>query len=248
MKLLTYTVALDAKGTGLFPAMARMLYASWNLSGNHGDFCIVSDKLSPPPAGQDSKLRIVAPPPGTPPYQAKALAWQWIPWREYDAVLYVDADCLFLRPLVLPDQPWDLLVQEGSGRSMTTQYYNSWLTEKEMTACAGRRGINSGTFAAKAELFEKVCREWLAVLASTPPRPVWRTGCDQAAWNRVVLDREQLHAVRRFREGTVGFPFLKHDPVRLLESTLLHFAAVGPERAFAAMFDCFFDRFSCVCE
>ena len=43
MKVLTYTIALDPNGTGLFPGMARMLYASWNLSGNAGDFCIVTD-------------------------------------------------------------------------------------------------------------------------------------------------------------------------------------------------------------
>ena len=42
----------------------------------------------------------------------------------------------------------------------------------------------------------------------------------------------------------MGFPFLKHDPARMMESTVLHFAAVGPERAFAAMFDCYFDRYS----
>lgn len=244
MKLLTYTVALDAKGNGLFPAMARMLYASWNLSGNSGDFCIVTETEGVRRNGYPDNLRLVAPPTGTPVYQAKALAWQWVPWRDYDAVMFVDADCLFLKPLALPESNWELLVQEGTGRAMTTQYYNSWLTEEEMVGYSGRRGINSGTFAVRCNLFEELCRTWLAVIASPPVRPLWRQGCDQAAWNRVVLDFERKARIERFPPATVGFPFLRHDPAQLMESTILHFAAVGPERAFAAAFDCYFDNFS----
>ena len=62
--------------------------------------------------------------------------------------------------------------------------------------------------------------------------------------NRVILDYEGKVRIGSFPHRTVGFPFLKHDPAQLMKSTLLHFAAVGPERAFAAMFDCYFDNFS----
>ena len=244
MKLLTYTIALDTKGTGLFPAMARMLYASWNLSGNDGDFCIVTEAAGLRQEPGPQNLRIITPPPGTPPYHARAIAWQWLPWHEYDAVLYVDADCLFLRPMVLPAGAWDVLVQEGTGRTMSTQYYDSWLTDEEMALHAARRGINSGTFAVRTAHFEQLSREWQDTLDTPPLRPLWRAGCNQAPWNRVVIDMERTQKVESFAPGTVGFPFLKHDPARMMESTVLHFAAVGPERAFAAMFDCYFDRYS----
>ena len=244
MKLLTYTIALDPKGTGLFPAMARMLYASWNQSGNHGDFCIITDDATQRQDHGPSNLRIINPPPGTPPYQAKAMAWEWLPWHDYDVILFVDADCLFLKPLELPEGEWDLLIQEEAGRAMDTTFYNSWLTGDEMTSCAGRRGINSGTFAVSATHFEQVSRAWKDTLATLPLRPLWRAGCDQAAWNRVVLDMEQTAKVVNFLPGTVGFPFLKGSPTKEAEATLLHFAAIGPERAFLTMFDQYFQRYS----
>jgi hypothetical protein len=244
MKLLTYTVAMDTNGSGLFPAMSRMLYASWNLTGNTGDFFVLTNSESLLKEHPPSNYRTMAVPSGSPAYHAKAAARKVLPYLEYDAVLFIDADCLYLDKLVLPSTDWDILIQEGTGRPMTAQYYNSWLSEDEMARHCGRKGINSGTFAVKSRHFDEICQSWEDVLQTSPVRPLWRHGSDQAAWNRVVLDAESHMTVDRFTAGTVWFPFLRSDAVQRKSPTILHYAAVGPERAFSAMFDTFFDKFS----
>jgi hypothetical protein len=238
MKTLFYTVALDPGGDGLFPAMARMLYASWNHTGNasSGDFFILSDQ-DHSETSTPKNLRYLRVPPAA-PCHVKSQAWQWLPHEEYEAIFYLDSDCLFGRKLELPSTDWRLLVQPGTGRPIIGTYYNSYLIDEEMATLGEERGLNAGTFAVRAGDFPAICKWWQDVIATLPSRPLWRPGSDQAAWNRVVLDFQKRNAVEPFAPGAIAFPFLRSSPEETSDAAILHFAAGGQPRRFPRCSTC----------
>ncbi len=145
-------------------------------------------------------------------------AWCWkyrvaefIDPTGYDKVMFLDADCLALRNVDhLLAGDWDIRYQPERGRAATGNCYTAYSTAKELAAAATRTGVNSGSWAVRAEIYHEVMREWQRIDEGKRYR---KTGFwDQASWNRLL----QLHTSTRrsktkwlaepFPEGEVMFP------------------------------------------
>jgi hypothetical protein len=102
-------------------------------------------------------------------------------------VLFLDADCLALRNIDhLLQGDWDIRCQPERGQSMCGGHFNAFLTDEELLRASSREGLNSGSLAVRATIFQEVMQEWGRLDAEPPIR---NTGFhDQASWNKLVLN------------------------------------------------------------
>jgi hypothetical protein len=123
-------------------------------------------------------------------------AWRWkyrvaeqLDVTGYDKVLFLDADCLALRNIDhLLEGDWDIAYQTQRGERGNGFMFNGFLTDPEMERAAGQDGVNSGSFAVRAEIFHEVVREWQRIDEGEMTRP--ESGFrDQASWNALLLRR-----------------------------------------------------------
>lgn len=137
-------------------------------------------------------------------------AWCWkyrvaemIDTTGYDKVMFLDADTLALRNVDhLLQGDWDIRYQPERGRFGNQFSFNAYLTDKEMLRAATRTGVNSGSFAVRAELYHEVMREWQRIDEGKRRRDsgYW----DQASWNRLLMLRT---SARRSKHKWLAEPF-----------------------------------------
>lgn len=141
-------------------------------------------------------------------------AWCWkyrvaelIDTTGYDKVMFLDADTLALRNVDhLLEGDWDIRYQPERDKPANGYYYSAYLTEKQLALAAGRIGVNSGSFAVRAEIYHEVMREWQRIDEGKRYR---QTGFwDQASWNALLMRRT---APRRSKTKWQAEPFPERE-------------------------------------
>ena len=197
-KNLIYTVVLDAPGAEGQRFLGKMLVSSLLRTFFTGDIVVFRNGENPLFLVERKGLEEVhvetLPIIG---HEGAEEAWRWkyrvaeqLDVRGYDKVMFLDADCLALRNIDhLLKGGWDIAYQTQRGERGDGVMFNGFLSDGEMARAAGQDGVNSGSFAVRAEIFHKVIREWQRVDEGEMTRP--ESGFrDQASWNALLL-REQ---------------------------------------------------------
>lgn len=145
-------------------------------------------------------------------------AWCWkyrvaemIDTTGYDKIMFLDADCLALRNIDhLLEGDWDIRYQPERGKVASGDCYNAFYTETELATAHARIGINSGSWAVRAEVYHEVMKVWESIDQSERQR---QTGFwDQASWNTLLMrygaeERiENQWEVEPFPTGEIQFP------------------------------------------
>jgi hypothetical protein len=146
----------------------------------------------------------------------------------YDKVMFLDADCLALRNMDhLLEGDWDIRYQPEHGTCATGSCYNASFTAEEMAQAAHLPGVNSGSFAVRAEIFHAVMQRWKGI--DEAPRARQSGFWDQASWNALLLrhtraEREpEMWLAEPFPDHEVQFPmYLDLDYKRYSKAALLH--------------------------
>lgn len=142
----------------------------------------------------------------------------------YDKVLFLDADCLALRsldPLLAGD--WDLAMYPEPGSRAGTMWFNCFISDEE-AATLNAPGINGGTLAVRAELYQEVMAEWERIHFGPSPRPKYFA--DQAALTRLVIDSPLRK--RPFTRAELATPFgYDQNIASYFGSRLVHLAGTA---------------------
>ena len=237
---LIFTIAFDRSNQPYYQMMAKMLVSSIQRSGFEGDVLILTnsptrvfeygrpnlEEISLDTSGiTDGDFGLQA-------QQFKYRAREYVDAESYAKVLYVDADCLFLRnpeELLLADA--DLCFSEEPASLQTSPWNNSYLTDEEMQK-PSRLGANSGLWWVRSEHFQATLREWERI-DSLPELREKRS--DQPAWNRLVLDTARTHCLRLGAE--VHYPMMdQRTESEFAAAVLLHFNCAGAMRKLSHMF------------
>jgi hypothetical protein len=197
-KNLIYTVVMDAPGAEGQRFLGRMLVSSLLRTFFTGDIVVFRNGENPLFLVERKGLEEVQV--ETTPilgHEGAEEAWRWkyrvaeqLDVTGYDKVMFLDADCLALRNIDhLLEGDWDIAYQTQRGERGDGAMFNGFLTDAEMARAAAQDGVNSGSFAVRAELFHEVIREWQRIDEGEMVRP--ESGFrDQASWNALLL-REQ---------------------------------------------------------
>jgi hypothetical protein len=196
-KNLIYTVVLDAPGAEGQRFLGKMLVSSLLRTFFTGDIVVFRNVENPLFMVERKGLEEVhletLPILGR---EGAEEAWRWkyrvaeqLDVTAYDKVMFLDADCLALRNIDhLLQGDWDIAYQTQRGEQGDGTMFNGFLTDKEMVIAAGLDGVNSGSFAVRAEIFHEVVREWQRIDEGEIVRP--ESGFrDQASWNALLLRR-----------------------------------------------------------
>ena len=233
-RILAYTVAFDAPGSGSCRQMAQMLGASAARTYLEGDLNVIRNTEEPLFRVERKGVEEMFV--QTPELEHQELADLGNAWKfrareifspgmvsGYDVVMFIDADCLILRNLdhLFGGDDWDILYQPEPGRSMRDPVFSGYLTDKEMQSC--RFGINAGTWAVRSEIYHDVTAVWAELMEQEPLRdPRWR---DQTAWNRLILDAWDKHGWRAkpFEPHEIQFPLhLDLNWKRYKDAAIIH--------------------------
>jgi hypothetical protein len=193
---LVYTLAFDGPGSGGYRFLGKMLASSLLRTYFTGDILVFRN--SPQPMFLVERKGMEEIYVDTPQIGGQAGAedaWGWkykvarmIDTNGYDKVLFLDADCLALRNIDhLLEGDWDIRYQPERGRKANGSTFNGYFTNEEIGTATEREGINSGTFAVRAELFHEVMAAWAAIDTKLMVRG---SRCrDQASWNALMMRR-----------------------------------------------------------
>ena len=257
---LCYTICFDPPRSGGCRQMAKMLAASVARTVFEGEFVIFRNSPEPLFLVQREGISEYYVETGDmegEELQACAMGWkakarQFIDPRRYERILFVDADCLLLRNVdhLLSGHPeagddWDILYQEEGGRSIREAVFHGYLTDEELRGKTGERdGINSGTLAVRAEIYNLVMEEWERITHSSPVQPTkWR---EQSAWNRLVLDAREKYGwhARGFEAGEIQFPLHRdHEWKKYREAAILHCMGGDTKEKIEFMFGIYMQKF-----
>jgi hypothetical protein len=246
---LLYTIAFDPPGVTSARLLARMLTGSAVRSYWPGEVVALVNAPLPlfmvPRAGLREEL-VETPDLDGPALQALAERWKaaahpLLDGAAFEWVMFADADCVCLRGLehlLREQQEADILYQTVPGRGVWEPEYGAFLTteitgspEREAKALpAARRGITSGVWAVRGEVYHAVMQEWLRLQTDELPlRDTARPA--QAAWNRLVREAAQ-HGwrARPFESGEVAHPLMDDSGWRLYKDAALLHAAGGSDK------------------
>ena len=238
-RLLAYTVAFDPPESGSYRQMARMLAASAARTYLGGDLYIIRNTEEPLFRVERVGMEEVYIPTSVLeplPLDELGRAWRFDARRvfppdelsRYDAVMFVDADCLVLRNLdhLFDGSDWDILYQPEPGRSIRDPVSTGYPTDEEREP--SQLGINAGTWVVRSEIYHDVMAAAADIMAANTQRDL--RGCSQAAWSRLILDAEAKHGWRAkpFESHEIQFPLhLDLDWRRYKDAAILH--CVGAE-------------------
>ncbi len=170
IRILIYTIAFDAPESSTCRQMARMLAASLFRTRFTGDLVII--KNSPEPIFlierrgiqevvanaekncSDQELADLS-------KRWKSRAREVINAGNYDIIVFLDVDCLVLQPIemLFEQDDWDILVQNEPGRPINDDVFSGYLDPKELSTL-NVDGINSGTWAVRANIYNEVMATW----------------------------------------------------------------------------------------
>jgi hypothetical protein len=207
-------------------------------------------------------------------YRVRELVQRELDDGGHDKVMFVDCDCLALRNIdtLLEGEDWDLRYYAERGRSMGDRVFNCFLSDEEMRGAAvstaeregggwarlplRRDGINSGTWAVRAERYFEVMEAWEAI--DTGPALQQRQFSEQAAWNRLILNCG-ASVVPCGTDGGIGLlpwraRLFERDAIQRplhgdprwqdhTEASLLHFFGEGTKEKLRCMFGLYMATF-----
>jgi hypothetical protein len=216
---LLYTIAFDGPGGEGTRFLARMLASSLLRTHFSGDMVIFRNSEHPLFQVERRGLQEVFL--DVPQLTGEALAedaWCWkyrvaemIDPTGYDKIMFLDADCLALRNIDhLLEGDWDIRYQPERGKVATGGYYSAFYTDAELAAASTRIGVNSGSWAVRAEVFHDVMRAWQKI--DTSPRQRLTGFWDQASWNTLLMRHTAEKRTKKrweaqpFPTGEIQFP------------------------------------------
>jgi hypothetical protein len=173
--------------------------------------------------------------------------------RDYQWVVFLDADCLCLRNIdhLLAERECDILYQPETGRNAREDAFNGYLTDGELggnaPGTAGGppplKGISSGAWAVRGESFRQVMETWRQIQEEEPLRDT--PAREQSAWNRLILDASQ-HGWRAepFEAREVQFPLRGDKDWRLYkDAAIVHCTGGTVKEKIELMFGLYMQRF-----
>jgi hypothetical protein len=237
MPNLAYTIAFDPPGHGGTRQMVKMLAASMARTYFEGDLVIFRNSPQPIFLVQRQGIEeIYIETPGLAGQELANLAMAWkpkarefLPVERYGKVLFLDADSICLRNVdhLLTGEDWDIRYQPETGRSVADDVFNGYLPAvKGSTGLTLRDGINSGTWAVRADCYRAVMEEWERIMArKMTVESIWR---EQGAWNRLLFnalsgEKGKAWRCQMFEAHEVQFPLhLDKEWHRYRDAAILH--------------------------
>lgn len=255
LNCLIYTVAYDNDGSNLYGTLAKLLASSILRSGHEHRIVIFhngEERLFRIARSQvfeerihleDHEGFISAENISTVPEQRWSLKHRVAPVLltefEWDRLLFIDADCLVTGPLDgIINGDYELAVYREPGQPITQYNFNCFLTEEEMQTLTVD-GINSGIFCVDRSIAGDFFQAWGEAERQLSPRA--RSCTDQAAFNRVVLDRGyKLHDFSHL----VSMPFHTDKSRRsAVNSCVTHWIGTAGERKAQVSFGLFMETY-----
>lgn len=251
---LAYIVALDRAGMTGHRNLAKMLVSSLLRTRFDGDIMVFHNSPHPlfmvPREGvQEVILKAKKEPKTHDEFVGFAQSCKHTVARHlqpegYDKVIFLDCDCLVLRPINhLLEGDWSLAVITESGTRIQNGPYGGYLTAAEH-GLLRREGMNSGTWAISAPLLKKFLRQWRAAEKLPPAFECLR---EQSAFNRVVLDWPGM--VLMWPHEEIALPFCHGNRTCYRDfstSAIVHAAgAAGPVEKLPFIFGLFCSQFLC---
>lgn len=245
-RLLAYTIAFDQEGSTLFRAMGKLLVSSLLRTGFGGDIMIFHNHALPFfPTGRSGVTEHFVDPASVCARISEAgcrfkyEAREWIDASRYDHILYLDSDCLAFRNIdhLLIDPEHEVTYLEEYDTLPRVQFQGHFGDEELARPEIGeRRGSNAGIWRVRADVYESVCAEMLA-LYDVPPvkRRFWG---DQAQWNRLLIDRGEACAHFPFEEAMINTGHFDN-----WTRALVHFPGMNYKERLSLMFGAFAYRF-----
>ena len=142
--------------------------------------------------------------------------------RQYDKIMWLDCDSVAVRNLDhLLDGDWDIAVYPERGSRVRERWYGGYLSAKELFNLE-TEGLNSGTWAIRASLFQRFAEACLTVAKQPLPE-----GClaEQSTFNRVLCDfRGRVH---KWPASEIALPLIFPDAFRepwFANATVVHAA------------------------
>ncbi len=250
MKNLIYTIAFDPPGQAHHQLMAKFLVSSIFRTNFSGDVLVLTnseyrlfehrrDRLTE--ICLDTK-RVDPHKLGLEAQKFKYNAREFFRRRRYEKIMFVDCDCIFTQSadaVFFGEE--DIGYTEEAFASLSYNYYNAYLTTKELKKYAKRFGINSGTLWVRSEHYDDTMQEWCRIDSS----PVLREKIcgDQPAWVRLLLDTDLKTRVC-LRKGQVRYPFIEGlTGLDIEHANLLHFNAATPHQKLRHLLGHYMRRF-----
>jgi len=233
---LLYTIAFDGpKGEGN-RFLAKMLVSSLLRTYFNGDIVVFRNSEVPLFLVERKGLEEVWI--DVPPLSGEARAedaWCWkyrvaemLDTTGYDKVMFLDADCLALRNIDhLLEGDWDIAYQPETGQSGNGSTYNAFYSAKELVSAEQRLGVNSGSWAVRADLYHQVMAEWRRIDEGKRHRQngFW----DQASWNALLLRKtsgkrtKHRWLAKPFQRDEIQFPmYLNPDYRDYSQASITH--------------------------
>jgi hypothetical protein len=242
-RILIYTVAFDPGNNCHSRTLAKMLTLSLLRRMPEVSTCIFHNSPAPLfllPLANVTELSSAGPQPegrDTADYYRECASWRYrarnyLDTRDYDWVVYLDADCIALKPL---DHWFSDFALEGKDVIVVPEYGRpSDLPEfsalEPTLACPHKKlfpfGLNAGTFAVRAALFEEFLAGWeaLAKPLESSPAASDRKWADQISFNQLIRQGYRKYLLPK---GEVGFPFGKEASWPQVRGCTLAHAAGG---------------------
>lgn len=230
---LIYTIAFDKPGEVYLHAMAALLARSILKMGFRGDVMIFRNsrqRVIDPPHSQVTEMKVRFSSEAEfvlDAQQSKYRLRRFIKAEEYDKVMFVDCDCLFLKdPERLFNAPVDVMFAQEPFNTITCAGNNAYLTDEEMRVWRAP-AINSGLLWVRGTFYQELFDEWERVDSQPPLR--FKVSGDQQAWVRVV--RNCRLKTRPFQfDLDVRYPCIeRRTSHEFSKATVLHFAAAPPQ-------------------
>lgn len=256
---LAYSIAFDPPGHGGMRQMVKMLAASMSRTYFGGDLVVFRNSPQPIFLVQRQGIEeVYIETPGLFGQELANLAMAWKakardylpPLDRYGKVLFVDADSVCLRNVdhLLDGDSWDIRYQTEPGRTNRDGVFNGYFTGTEhgTAGAALRDGVNSGTWAVRAECYTEVMLEWERIMArKMTAESIWR---EQGAWNRLVLDQvaknDPKWRAEKFESHEVQFPLhLDKDWKRYKDAAILHCMGGSTREKLEFMYGAFMQKF-----
>ncbi len=258
-KVLVYTVAFDPGNNCHSRILAKLLVLSLVRTMSNVDVCIFHNSPAPLfllPLANVTEIPLPGPQPegrNTAEYYRECASWRYLARNYldvggYEWVLYLDADCLALRPI----DHWftefslvgkDVIVVPEYGKPGTLPQFCSLDPLMPTPSEAPPFGLNAGTFAVRSSVFSRFLSDWeeeARVLENSSFNSD-RKWADQISFNSVLSKGYSKHFLQ---QGQVAFPFRKDVAwVDVRESMLIHAAGGNLDEKCKCLFGIYMESF-----
>lgn len=253
---LIYTIAYDNDGERLYGNLAKLLVSSITRTGFEGEVVVFHNGERPLfQLGRPQVSEIALDLEGQPGCFQKendvpVAEQRWalkhrvadilLQEYEWDRLLFIDADCLAVRPLdEIFAGNFHLAVYRERNRPVNQMHFNCFLSEEEMNTLA-IDGINSGVFCVDRSIAASFFAAWGEAEKLVEQRFRWCT--DQAALNRVVLDHDYN---LKDLTSLVGMPYNTSDTRNEVEfgKSIIHWVGAAGEQKLKVSYGLFAETF-----